>query len=155
MTEQDTPIKTPDDQNGSETGAATPLDIPKTPVVDKKPVSRPVPVAPEKTMVQMLNADEFDGKLIVLELSSGKVFLVPSYEISYRMKPQEIQKSVLASADQPYDWSDEIAKYAVDPGKARVALAREGFIRKEDADDGMLQKRLKARGVIKPEGSNG
>lgn len=152
-----------DIQNGSEQeepSVPAPITRPEAPVYEKKLVARSassrVAVTPEKkTSVQLLNIDEFDGKLIVLELATNSVYLVPSYEIQYRMKPQEISNSVLEVAEKPYDWSEEISKLGVDPIKARIALAREGLIRKDDADESKLRRRLIVRGVIKPEGSNG
>ncbi|MEP7290530.1 MAG: hypothetical protein ABI835_02050 [Chloroflexota bacterium] len=107
--------------------------------------------AQEQRTVKLLNTNIYDGKYIVIDTESREAYLVPTKKLQWSTGEQSIAKSVLDTADRPYDWDQEIQSLVVTPQQIRIALWQDGAVTPEDAKSESVKSllaRLIIRGVL-------
>lgn len=88
-------------------------------------------VAKVKRTVRLLNTDVYDGRYLVFDTESLATYLVPTDDLAFTSKDQQVDESVLDRCDSPYQWDDEIDSLVVTKNQIRLAILRAGHIQKK------------------------
>lgn len=91
--------------------------------------------------VKLLNSDVYDGCYLVYDVNRrADVFLVPVEQLQFSVSEQEIAYGILDSCVRPYSWEDEIRELIPSVTDVRLAILRNGFLRKTDIRNNSLAK---------------
>ena len=86
-------------------------------------------------VVKLVSQTKFDDKYLVYEVENkGNVYLLSEQDVQFTTEEQSISRTVLADANQPYMWTQEIKNYLVSIDDVRIALLRSGLLEKTELD---------------------
>ena len=95
--------------------------------------------AAEKVQVKLVNTTIYDNTYLVYRLDDiSQVFLVPTEHLQFSVSPQLIDETILLASEKPYDWNEEINAIWPSLDQVRLAVYRNGLVKREDLADPQL-----------------
>jgi len=92
-----------------------------------------------KVPVKLVNTTIYEGRYLVYRVDDiSQVFLVPTEHLLFSVSEQLIDEALLINADKPYDWNGELTLVWPTVDQVRLAVYRNGLIKKEDLSDPQL-----------------
>lgn len=123
--------------------SAEPVVTSDAPVTAPEPVAAPV----STTRVKLLNLERYQGRFLAYEVDNpDKVYLLPENAVVHTSGEQEVDSAVLAIADTPYMWDEEIDALVTTKTKLRLAILFSGAIEKKPRKSRELIARVMLRG---------
>lgn len=92
-----------------------------------------------KIKVKLANTTVYDGRYLVYRIDDiSQVRLVLTEHLEFRVSEQLIDQDLFNASDKPYDWNEEINAVFPSNDQVRLAVYRNGLIKKEDVQDRQL-----------------
>lgn len=122
------------DENFSEISPGFTVETPPSKFLStKKPTS--------KVKVKLVNTTIYEERYLVYRIEDiSQVYLVPTEHLIFATSEQLIDESILNNSDKPYDWNEEINAVFPTLDHVRLAVYRNGLVKKEDALDRQLSQ---------------
>lgn len=101
----------------------------------------PIKSVSPKVKVKLANTTIYEDRYLVYRIDDiSQVYLVPKEHLIFATSEQLIDEAILNDSDKPYDWNEEINAVFPTLDHVRLAVYRNGLVKKEDALDRQLSQ---------------